>query len=73
MLSGMGKLRAHHYATRDAVVDHYMELHPEDFERARDCKHTIPPVTFMLIPSLRLRTPLLRGVHAVEAGSNPLL
>jgi hypothetical protein len=33
----IGKMRAHNSATRDAVIDHYMEMHPDDFERTNDC------------------------------------
>ncbi|KAI6240961.1 hypothetical protein M3Y99_00405900 [Aphelenchoides fujianensis] len=33
---GMGKLREHHNRTRDAVVDHYIREHPDDFERLND-------------------------------------
>ncbi|KAI1729210.1 NADH-ubiquinone oxidoreductase subunit b14.5b (NDUFC2) domain-containing protein [Ditylenchus destructor] len=32
----LGKLREHHYRTRDAVIEHYMDLHPHDFDRVRD-------------------------------------
>ncbi|MCP9257552.1 hypothetical protein DINM_000898 [Dirofilaria immitis] len=28
----VGSLREYHYKTRDAVVEHYISLHPEDFE-----------------------------------------
>ncbi|KAK6053277.1 tubulin binding cofactor, partial [Cooperia oncophora] len=33
---GMGKLRERHWKTRDAVIQHYMELHPEDFDHFKD-------------------------------------
>uniref|UniRef100_A0A1I7Y2C0 NADH dehydrogenase [ubiquinone] 1 subunit C2 n=1 Tax=Steinernema glaseri TaxID=37863 RepID=A0A1I7Y2C0_9BILA len=33
---GMGMLREHHYRTRDAVVEHYVQLHPEDFDHLKD-------------------------------------
>ncbi|KAJ1366552.1 hypothetical protein KIN20_027236 [Parelaphostrongylus tenuis] len=33
---GMGTLREHHYKTRDAVVQHYIELHPQDFDHFND-------------------------------------
>lgn len=32
----MGALREHHYRTRDAVIQHYMELHPQDFDHFND-------------------------------------
>ncbi|GMS88624.1 hypothetical protein PENTCL1PPCAC_10799, partial [Pristionchus entomophagus] len=32
----LGKLREHHYKTRDAVVEHYVSLHPEDFDHFKD-------------------------------------
>ena len=35
-----GRYRAYNFASRDAVIDHYMELHPDDFERTGDCKET---------------------------------
>ncbi|CAG9540247.1 unnamed protein product [Cercopithifilaria johnstoni] len=28
----VGSLREYHYKTRDAVIEHYISLHPEDFE-----------------------------------------
>uniref|UniRef100_A0A915LRS1 NADH dehydrogenase [ubiquinone] 1 subunit C2 n=2 Tax=Meloidogyne incognita group TaxID=654580 RepID=A0A915LRS1_MELJA len=31
-----GKSRVYNMATRDAVIEHYMELHPDDFERTSD-------------------------------------
>ncbi|EYC35362.1 hypothetical protein Y032_1072g3538 [Ancylostoma ceylanicum] len=33
---GMGSLREHHYKTRDAVIQHYIELHPKDFDHFND-------------------------------------
>ncbi|KAH7731261.1 Protein Y71H2AM.4 [Aphelenchoides avenae] len=33
-LVGMG--REYHHRTRDAVIDHYMQLHPDDFENIKD-------------------------------------
>ncbi|VDM62467.1 unnamed protein product [Angiostrongylus costaricensis] len=33
---GLGSLREHHYKTRDAVVQHYIELHPQDFDHFND-------------------------------------
>uniref|UniRef100_A0A7I5E9Z7 NADH dehydrogenase [ubiquinone] 1 subunit C2 n=1 Tax=Haemonchus contortus TaxID=6289 RepID=A0A7I5E9Z7_HAECO len=33
---GMGALREHHWRTRDAVIEHYMQLHPEDFDHFKD-------------------------------------
>lgn len=33
---GMGCLREHHYKTRDAVIQHYIELHPKDFDHFND-------------------------------------
>jgi hypothetical protein len=34
----LGVMREHHNRTRDAVVDHYASLHPQDFERVSDSK-----------------------------------
>lgn len=31
-----GALRERHYQTRDAVIEHYMKLHPEDFDHFND-------------------------------------
>ncbi|ULU01551.1 hypothetical protein L3Y34_001705 [Caenorhabditis briggsae] len=31
-----GALREKHYQTRDAVIEHYMQLHPEDFDHFND-------------------------------------
>ncbi|KAK5967084.1 hypothetical protein GCK32_018779 [Trichostrongylus colubriformis] len=36
---GMGKLREYHYRTRDAVMQHYIELHPEDFDHFQDSEY----------------------------------
>ncbi|KJH43208.1 hypothetical protein DICVIV_10768 [Dictyocaulus viviparus] len=33
---GMGALREHHYKTRDAVIEHYIALHPQDFDHFKD-------------------------------------
>ncbi|MFH4975637.1 hypothetical protein AB6A40_002346 [Gnathostoma spinigerum] len=33
---GLGALREHHYRTRDAVLEHYSSLHPEDFNHLKD-------------------------------------
>lgn len=33
----VGFLREHHYKTRDAVIEHYVSLHPEDFEHLTNC------------------------------------
>lgn len=35
---GMGAMRSYHYRTRDAVLEHYMKLHPQDFIRLKDCE-----------------------------------
>ncbi|KAE9414690.1 hypothetical protein Angca_001071, partial [Angiostrongylus cantonensis] len=35
---GLGSLREHHYKTRDAVIQHYIELHPQDFDHFNDSK-----------------------------------
>uniref|UniRef100_A0A1I8BL87 NADH dehydrogenase [ubiquinone] 1 subunit C2 n=1 Tax=Meloidogyne hapla TaxID=6305 RepID=A0A1I8BL87_MELHA len=32
----LGKWRVYNMASRDAVIEHYMELHPDDFERTSD-------------------------------------
>ncbi|GMR41751.1 hypothetical protein PMAYCL1PPCAC_11946, partial [Pristionchus mayeri] len=32
----LGTLREHHYKTRDAVIEHYINLHPEDFDHFKD-------------------------------------
>lgn len=34
----LGVMREHHNRTRDMVVDHYVSLHPEDFERLNDSR-----------------------------------
>jgi hypothetical protein len=34
----LGVMREHHNRTRDMVVDHYVSLHPEDFQRLNDSK-----------------------------------
>ncbi|CAJ0581101.1 unnamed protein product, partial [Mesorhabditis spiculigera] len=31
-----GVLREHHNKTRDAIVEHYQQLHPEDFDHFKD-------------------------------------
>ncbi|CAJ0564603.1 unnamed protein product, partial [Mesorhabditis spiculigera] len=31
-----GVLREHHNKTRDAIVEHYISLHPEDFDHIKD-------------------------------------
>jgi len=36
MAYGVGSLRGYHYKTRDAVLEHYKQLHPQDFIRASD-------------------------------------
>ncbi|VDK50093.1 unnamed protein product [Cylicostephanus goldi] len=33
---GMGTMREYHYKTRDAVIQHYIELHPKDFDHFND-------------------------------------
>lgn len=33
---GLGLLREHHYRTRDAVIAHYISLHPEDFDHLKE-------------------------------------
>ncbi|ETN68802.1 hypothetical protein NECAME_15613 [Necator americanus] len=38
---GMGSLREHHYKTRDAVIQHYIELHPKDFDHFNDSTYFI--------------------------------
>ena len=38
---GMGSLRERHYQTRDAVIQHYMELHPEDFDHFQDSEFSL--------------------------------
>lgn len=36
-----GALRERHYQTRDAVIEHYMKLHPEDFDHFNDRTYTV--------------------------------
>lgn len=33
----IAKQRAWNMASRDAVIDHYMSLHPDDFKHTADC------------------------------------
>ncbi|CAJ0941419.1 unnamed protein product, partial [Mesorhabditis belari] len=33
---GAGAMREHHNKTRDAVIEHYMQLHPDDFDHFKD-------------------------------------
>ncbi|KIH45313.1 hypothetical protein ANCDUO_24646 [Ancylostoma duodenale] len=51
---GMGSLREHHYKTRDAVIQHYIELHPKDFDHFNDrCGR---PFSQILLPWYPRRT-----------------
>lgn len=45
---GAGLLREHHYRTRDAVIEHYISLHPEDFDHLKD--YNGRPFSQILLP-----------------------
>ncbi|KAK0416973.1 hypothetical protein QR680_012778 [Steinernema hermaphroditum] len=51
---GMGMLREHHYRTRDAVMEHYIQLHPEDFDHLKDYHGR--PFSKILLPWYPRRT-----------------
>lgn len=51
---GAGKLREHHYRTRDAVIQHYISLHPEDFDHLKD--YNGRPFSQILLPWYPVRT-----------------
>lgn len=41
----MGKLRVKYNQNRDAYINHYMKLHPDDFERLNDGECATPSVS----------------------------
>ncbi|VDL73849.1 unnamed protein product [Nippostrongylus brasiliensis] len=51
---GAGALREHHYRTRDALVQHYIQLHPEDFDHFNDRNGR--PFSQILLPWYPRRT-----------------
>ncbi|CAI4228020.1 unnamed protein product [Auanema sp. JU1783] len=55
---GMGALRQRHYQTRDAVIEHYMKLHPEDFDHFKDKSGR--PFSQVLLPWYPRRTEYTR-------------
>lgn len=36
---GMGVMRERHHRIRDAIVEHYIQEHPSDFERQADSQY----------------------------------
>ncbi|PIO73181.1 hypothetical protein TELCIR_04850 [Teladorsagia circumcincta] len=55
---GMGALREHHWKTRDAVIQHYMEIHPEDFDHFKD--RSGRPFSQILLPWYPKRTQYIK-------------
>ncbi|CAB3402572.1 unnamed protein product [Caenorhabditis bovis] len=51
---GAGALRVRHYQTRDAVIEHYMQLHPQDFDHFSDKSGR--PFSQVLLPWYPRRT-----------------
>ncbi|CAI5446584.1 unnamed protein product [Caenorhabditis angaria] len=49
-----GALRERHYQTRDAVIEHYMQLHPQDFDHFNDRNGR--PFSQVLLPWYPRRT-----------------
>ncbi|VDP00599.1 unnamed protein product [Soboliphyme baturini] len=47
---GIGTYRDYHMRVRDAVVEHYMELHPEDFEQLKGSERKWKDVFLPWIP-----------------------
>jgi len=50
----LGVMREHHNRTRDMVVEHYVNLHPQDFERVGDLYGR--PFSSVLLPWYPRRT-----------------